>query len=38
MAKAGVRRSHAHEAGRAAGQRLTLEQSPTRGRALTGGR
>ena len=43
MAKSGVRRSQAHEAGRAAGQRLTLqrpvhEQSPTRGRALTGGR
>jgi len=43
MAKSGVRRSHAHEAGRAAGQRLTLqrpvhdERGP-RGRALPGPR
>ena len=38
MAKAGVRRSHAHEAGRAAGQRLTLQkpvsEHTARGRAL----
>jgi hypothetical protein len=38
MAKAGVRHSHAHEAGRAAGQRLTLQkpvsEHTARGRAL----
>ncbi len=38
MAKSGVRRSHAHEAGRAAGQRLTLQkpvsEHTARGRAL----
>ena len=42
MAKSGVRRSKAHEAGRAAGQRLTLQrpvhEQTTRGRALPAGR
>jgi hypothetical protein len=42
MAKSGVRRSKAHEAGRAAGQRLTLQrpvhEQTTRGRALPPGR
>ena len=42
MAKSGVRRSQAHEAGRAAGQRLTLQrpvhEQTTRGRALPPGR
>ncbi len=42
MAKSGVRRSKAHEAGRAAGQRLTLQrpvhEQTTRGRALPAAR